>query len=58
MPEVKPLVEMAGAERCHTTPPGTIETGGHVAGGGGVHSLDFDDEGRPRHPQRPRHNDG
>ena len=40
-PEVKPLVEKAGAERERRVPQGTMKTGGDIPGGGGTQSLEL-----------------
>ena len=40
MPDVKPLIEKAGAERDRRVPQGTIKTGADIAGGGGTKTLD------------------
>jgi len=39
-PEVKPLVEKAGAERDARIPQGTMKTGADTVGGGGTKSLE------------------
>jgi hypothetical protein len=49
-PEVKPLIEKSGAERLLQTPPGTMATGGGIAGGGSANPLDHDTPLKPDTP--------
>ncbi len=43
-PEIKPLIEKAGAHPERRVSQGTMKTGGDVAGGGGTKSLEVPDE--------------
>lgn len=54
-PEVKPLVEKAGALKSQDAPHGTIKSGADVPGGGGTKSLEIGapDELRPPHAPDP-----
>jgi hypothetical protein len=46
-PEVKSLVEKAGAEKSRQSLPGTMVTGGGTAGGGATKPLDLKTPHRP-----------
>jgi hypothetical protein len=46
-PEVKPLVDKAGATKLRETPPGTMVTGADTPGGGAAKPLDLDTPHKP-----------
>lgn len=49
-PEVKPLVDKAGADPDRRVPQGTMKTGGDVPGGGGTQSLELPEVVDPAAP--------
>ncbi len=44
-PEIKPLIEKAGADPQRRVPQGTMKTGGDVPGGGGTQPLELPEDG-------------